>query len=222
MGDDPRHPVLEVFRRHGTHTLWHYTASANLPGIIEHEAIFSRAELERRGLAYSSEHYYGDAEKERILSRYVSCATMPPWGMMQSEQEELAILGLEVNVVTTPETCFCPGWSPWAVFRADGIVTWTEPQHAEKLYVGPSFQTVNGAEIFVPTQIPLTHVNEIVFFDDDSRDRAREAMIEVVRQRAIRLGRRINLRVQPTRFPRTWQAEGPPWMRGEEADEPEI
>lgn len=216
-----RHPVLAVLHNHGTRELWHYTLCSNLPGIIEHQAIFSGQELEARGIAFDSDHYYGSDEKQRVLGAYVSCATMPPWGMMASEEEELAILELDPTVVTIDGTSFCPGWSPWAVFDANDIVTWTRPEHAEAIYVGEGFQTVSGAEIFVPGCVPFEHVRRIVFFDRESRERARDAMARVVRDRGVQLGRRITLAIEPRRFPRDWQQTGPPWAReGREDDIP--
>jgi hypothetical protein len=216
-----RHPVLAVLQNHGTRELWHYTLCSNLPHIVEHQAIFSRVELEARGIRFESDHYYGSDEKQRILGAYVSCATMPPWGMMASEEDELAILELTPNVVTDEGTCFCPGWSPWAVFDAGEIVTWRGPAHAEAIYVGEGFQTIAGAEIFVPRSISFDHVRRIVFFDSESRQRARDAMARILQHHGIRLGRRITLAVEPRRFPRDWQQAGPPWAReGREDDVP--
>ena len=168
--------VEAVLASHGTRALWHYTLVEHLEGILGEGAIYSRAELLRRGVAFNSAHYYGDAEKERVLPEYVSCATMPPWGMMGKETAEIAILDVDPAVVSTPGTCFCPGWSPQAVFAADEITTWTGPEHAEAIFTGAGYQTVSGAEIFVPASIALASVREIVFYDLDGANRALPAL----------------------------------------------
>lgn len=209
-------PVLAVLRSHGTRALWHYTLAERVPGIVRAGAIYSRRELGRLGIACDSDHYYGDPEKQRILSGYVSCATMPPWGMMGDETEELAILEIDPAVVTTPATCFCPGWSPEARFPADEIVTWTDPEHAESLYSGPGYQTVRGAEIFVLDKIELGHVRGIVYYDRPGVERALPVLRAALREGADHQagdGHTIGVRHEPTRFPRNWQSEGPPWMR---------
>jgi ssDNA thymidine ADP-ribosyltransferase, DarT len=222
MGLTPVHAVVVT---HGTRSLWHYTLAANLPGVLREGAVYSRAELQRRGIAVNSEHYYGDPEKERLLSEYVSCATMPPWGMMGDEIAELAILEIDPGVVTTPGTCFCPGWSPLASFAAAEIITWTDAEHVEALYSGEGYQTVRGAEIFVPTEIRIARVREIVFYDRAGADRAlpglRGALADA-QETGGTSDQTITLRVQPTRFPRSWEAEGPPWMRDEDADDDPI
>src|SRR4051812_48902331 len=105
--------VLQVLRAHGTAEIWHYTRCDGLSSIVEHGAIFSRAELERRGIAYTSTHYYGATPRhEEVLGRYVSCAALPPWGMMKDECDAIAVMRLNADVLATPDTCFCPGWSP--------------------------------------------------------------------------------------------------------------
>jgi hypothetical protein len=184
--------------------------------------IYSRSELQRLGLRFDSTHYYGDAEKEATLSRYVSCATMPPWGMMQDEREELAILGLNPSVVATPGTCFCPGWSPLATFEAADIITWADPEHAEALYTGPGYTTVRGAEIFVPAAVPVSAVEEIVYYDREGAERSRAQMIEAIQSSGTRIGHTIQIKVELWRFPRHWQEAGPPWAQDQEADEPTI
>src|ERR1017187_5858302 len=91
--------VLRVLRAHGTAHVWHYTRCSSLPGIIEHDAIFARAELERRGISYDSTHYYGSERHQELLSEYVSCAPMPPWGMMKSEDQSIAVLRLDAEAL---------------------------------------------------------------------------------------------------------------------------
>ena len=214
-------PVHAVLASHGTRALWHYTLVEHLAGILSEGAVYSRAELQRRGLFFNSAHYYGDAEKERVLPEYVSCATMPPWGMMGKETAEIAILDVAPSVVATPGTCFCPGWSPQAVFSADEITTWTGPEHAEALYSGPGYQTVPGAEIFVPTAIALASVREIVFYDSEGANRALPELRAALAGSSAGASsdHTITLRVQPTRFPKNWEAMGPPWMREEEDED---
>jgi hypothetical protein len=217
-------PVHAVLVAHGTRTLCHYTLVENLPGILREGAIFSRAELKRRGIACNSSHYFGSPEKEEILSGYVSCATMPPWGMMGHETEELAIIDLDPVVVATPGTCFCPGWSPKAHFSAQDIITWVEPEHAEALYSGSGYQTVAGAEIFIPTAIHMRHIRAIAFYDREGSERAlpelRKALAET--EATDTSDQTITVAVEPTRFPRDWAAEGPPWTRGEGEDDQPI
>lgn len=216
------HPVLAVFIRHGTHTLWHYTMVDDLPNIVRHGAIFSRQELQSRGIPFRSTHYYGDDEKERVLSGFVSCAAMPPWGMMGGETEEVAILGLDPAVVTTPGTCFCPGWSPKSVFRAAEIVTWTEPEHAEALYTGSGYATVAGAEVFVPAAVQLDLVHRIVFFERASVDRMLPQLRDVVREANVAIHHTIKVSADKWRFPRDWESQGPPWMRDTDGDDEPI
>lgn len=178
----------------------------------------SRAELVACGLAEGLDHYYGNARKEELLADYVSCATMPPWGMMGTESEELAILELDTDIVTAPGTCFCPGWSPLAVFDADEIVTWTDPEHAEALYIGPGYATVTGAEIFIPQRIPVDAVQSIVYYDRASVDANLPLLRAAAAEAGLRLPRTIEVGFRPARFPRDWSSLGPPWTRGEEDD----
>lgn len=220
MAADLQHAVLVT---HGTRSLWHYTRTEHLPGIISEGAIYSRAELHRRGLPFNSAHYYGDEEKERLLAEYVSCATMPPWGMMGNETAEVAILEVNPTVVATPDTCFCPGWSPRATFSAADITGGTGPEHAESLYTGPGYQTVSGAEIFVPTAIALESVREIIFYDDESANRVLPQLRAAANLAPGNTSdHTIVVKVEPRRFPRDWQATGPPWMNDEDEDDEPI
>jgi ssDNA thymidine ADP-ribosyltransferase, DarT len=217
-------PVKAVLVSHGTRALWHYTLVEHLTGILSEGAVYSRAELQRRGLPFNSAHYYGDAEKERVLPEYVSCATMPPWGMMGKETNEISILDVNPSVVATPGTCFCPGWSPLATFDAEEITTWTGPEHAEALYSGPGYQTVRGAEIFVPTAIALQYVRAIVFYDMDGAERALPELRAALAasQAGPSRDHTITVKADATRFPKNWEATGPPWMRGEDVDDEPI
>jgi hypothetical protein len=212
--------VLDVVQKHGTVAIWHYTLCESLPSIIENDGIYARAELRRRCIAFRSEHYYGAGRREAVLGEYVACAPLPPWGMMQSENEEIAVLRLDASVMAMPGTCFCPGWSPRGDFDPDEIVTWTGPERLEELYSGTGPAWVLPAEIFVPNAVPLELLDRIVFFDDRTRDCARKLMVAAARRRATKIGRTIGLSVDPSRFPRQWKESGPPWE--EEADAPKF
>lgn len=75
--------LLQKVRAHGTQAGWHYCRSNALPSIIREGAIYSRAELIRRGIPFDPTHYYGTQRHEKVLGEYVSGAALPPWGMMQ-------------------------------------------------------------------------------------------------------------------------------------------
>lgn len=208
-----------VVRAHGTRSVWHYTLCGDLPSIIERGAVYCRAELNRRGIAYSSTHYYGATSRhEEILGEYVSCAPLPPWGMMKSETEEIALLQLHPAVLAISGTCYCPGWSPWGQFDPDEIVTWTGPERLEELYAGPGPMMLNPCEFFVPAQVPLKAIQGIAFFDDASLNAVRPRLEEAAAKNPT--DHTINLWVDPARFPRDWQQIGPPWL--EEDDAPTI
>jgi hypothetical protein len=209
--------VRDVFRAHRTTQLWHYTRLDDLASIIEAGAIYCRAELERRGIAFASVHYYGTEEKRRTLSEYVSCAHMPAWGMMQDEQHELVVLSLDVAVAEEEGTCFCPGYAARSEYDANEIVTWTSDQQLERLYTGPqATTTVRGAEIFVPERISADHIRRICFFTAASRDAQLPVLVEAARRSAHTFRHKVDLAVEPGRFPRQW-AFGAPWE--EDAEE---
>lgn len=211
--------VLAVLRAHGTAQIWHYTRCSSLPGIIEHGAIYARAELGRRGIVYQSTHYYGTGRHEELLSEYVSCAPLPPWGMMQSEEEQIAVLRLDSEVMAIQGTCFCPGWSPRGDFDPDEIVGWTGPERLEELYTGPGPMFVLPSEIFVPAAIPVTMIQAILFFDKPSLRAARGPLLEAAKRRSTPANHTISFGVDRGRFPRSWRESGPPW---EEPDVPTI
>lgn len=206
--------VLEVVRAHGTKAVWHYTRSRALPSIYEHGFVYSRAELERLGISYESTHYYGAGRHEEVLGRYVSGGPMPPWGMMQHETEEVALLRLHPAVMAISGTCFCPGWSPRGNFDPDKIVTWTGAEHLEELYAGNGPMMINPCEFFVPEKIPVAAIQGVVFFSKASKATVRDAVV------AAAAGRDVNLWVNPSRFPRDWQQVGAPWE--EEDDAPRL
>jgi hypothetical protein len=212
--------VRSIFQAHRTTQLWHYTRLANLESIIEFGAICCRAELERRGIAFESEHYYGTDEKRQILGEYVSCAHMPAWGMMQDEQEELVVMSLDLAAAEADGTCFCPGYAALGEYDANEIITWTTDQHLERLYTGlQATTTVRGAEIFVPDRISADHIQRICFFASASRDAQRPILIEAARRSQHVYRHKIDLAVEPGRFPRQW-AFGAPWEEEtEEIDE---
>lgn len=201
--------VLAVVEAHGTQRVWHYTRCSALASIVRQSAIYSRAELIRLGIPFDPTHYYGTERHEELLGDYVSCAPLPPWGMMQSETEEIAVLELHPAVIAISGACFCPGWSPRGDFDPDEIVTWTGPDRLEGLYTGPGPMMVNPCECFVPKEIPLSAVRNIVFFGEESRNAAEPALQEAAK--ATDDDQTIGLLVNPARFPRTWQASGPPW-----------
>src|SRR6266498_2365154 len=147
--------VLRVLRAHGTRHVWHYCRSQALPSIVRHATIYCRSELIRRGIAFEATHYYGSARHEEVLGEYVSGAPLPPWGMMQSEVEEIALVRLHPAVMAISGTCFCPGWSPRGEFDPDEIVTWTGPERLEELYAGPGPMMITPCEFFVPQAIPV-------------------------------------------------------------------
>lgn len=209
-----------VFRSHRTSQLWHYTRLDNLASIIEAGAIYCCAELERRGIAFESEHYYGTEEKRRILGEYVSCAHMPAWGMMQDEQEELVLISLDVAAAEVEGTCFCPGYAARAEYDANELVTWTSDQDLERLYTGPqATTTVRGAEIFILERISADHITRVCFFTAASRDAQRPILVEAARRSAHAYRHKIDLAVEPGRFPRQWQF-GAPWEEDAEEVDP--
>jgi hypothetical protein len=206
-----RTDTLAVFQAHGTRFVFHYTTAANVLGIVREGALYSRAELERRGINFASDHYFGDDDKQAQLSEYVSVANQPPWGMMKDETERLVILRLDITAAAADGCCYCPGWSPQGRFRAEDIGGWTEPTHVEDLYAGAGSQMVVGAEIFVPIGIPLDQLDALVFFDGESRARSVGALRALVAEVGPRFGKTLDVLVQPERFPPQWRHVGPPW-----------
>ena len=209
--------IANVLRAHRTTELWHYTLLVNLPSIIESGAIYCRNELERRGSIFSSAHYYGEQEKREVLGEYVSCAHLPAWGMMQDEREELVVMALDVTVASRYGTCFCPGYAARAEYAAADIVTWTEDDHLERLYTGPtSTTTVRGAEIFIPNAIPADLIKRICFFSTASKDANYEGLVDAARRSTHPYRHRIDLSVERRRFPRQWSEFGAPWDGADE------
>lgn len=204
--------IRRVLAAHGTRVLWHYTAAANLSSIFAAGNLFCRAELQRRGNTFISTHYYGVGSREAVYGEYVSFAHLPPWGMMQFETQEVAILGFLPRICERPGTCFCPGWSPTANFNPEEVVTWTSAEALETLYSGPGYATVRGAETFVPKAVPLQDLLlSVVFFDKEARDRHRPALVRALQDATWRPTAPIRLTVEPSRFPTQWQDSGPPW-----------
>ncbi len=207
MAVDPA--LYSIVRSHGTRYVWHYTPCAALPSIVPSGAIYSRAELLRRGISFDGTHYYGSGRHEEVLGEYVSGAPLPPWGMMQFETEEIVLLQLHPAVLAIEGTCYCPGWSPRGDFDPDEIVTWTGPDRLEALYSGSGPLMIMPCEFFVPTSIPLTAVQGIVFFNRRSMEAAVPALEEAA---AGGDGdQTIGVWVNAARFPRRWQEAGPPW-----------
>ena len=213
--------VVEVLRRHGTSEVWHYTTSGALVSVVEQGGLYARAELKRRGISFASTHYYGTERHEAVLGEYVSCAGLPPWGMMQGESEEVAVIELDPRVLAIPNSCFCPGWSPRGQFDPDEIVTWTGAEGLEEVYIGQGPQWVKDCEMFVPNHIPLSSVRNIVFFDEECRDRALPGLSEAVREQRAQGNDpgKLTVGINPYKFPGHWRESGPPW---EEGDVPTI
>ena len=201
--------IYKVVRAHGTKYVWHYTRSSALPSIVRAGAILSRAELMAQGIPFDATHYYGTDRHEEVLGRYVSGAPLPPWGMMQSETEEIALLRLHPAVLAIEGTCYCPGWSPRGDFDPDEIVSWTGAERLEELYTGSGPMMVIPSEFFVPERISLKAVQGIAFFDERSMEAALPGLEEEAAGSADE--QTIQLWVSPSRFPGDWQESGPPW-----------
>jgi hypothetical protein len=203
---------LAVFKAHGTRWVYHYTTTANTCGIFTEGMLYSRAQLIERGIEFSSDHYFGDAEKEEILSGYVSLANQPPWGMMKDEKKCLVIMRFDLEAAAQDGSCYCPGWSPEGGYAAREIVTWTEPNDVEDLYPGAGSAMRRGAEIFTPGLIGLQYLDALIYFDEASRDSSIDELRAIVARTGWNGKESVPARVQPERFPPQWKLVGPPWQ----------
>lgn len=201
-----------MLRAHGTRSVFHYTTTANARGIFRQGVLYSRAELIARGLEFNSDHYFGDEDKEEILSRYVSLANQPPWGMMKDEKECLVVLRFDLEAAAQDGSCYCPGWSPQGGYAGSAIVSWTEPQDVEDLYAGAGSTMRGGAEIFTPDQVSLEYLDGLIYFDAQSRATSVAELRAITAEVGWKGKPNLGAHIQPERFPPQWRLVGPPWQ----------
>lgn len=157
-------------RRRGIEKVCHFTPCDRLPDIVRH-GLLSLAERQRRGITEPDlEHFWGTPGKKEALADFVICSFMPPWGMIRSHEEEIAIITLDAGqVCCAPGVAFCPGNSAFNEYPADAIRTWTGGEKFDACFQNERTYQAGTSEIFVPGRVPLAAFRDIVFFDAGSR-----------------------------------------------------
>ena len=165
------HPIEESLNRRNIQYVCHMTPCHRLPDIINEGGLLSLNERRNRGIKeLDSPHYWGAVGKAEELADYVVCAFMPPWGMIQSHKEELAIILLDaVQVCCKKDVVFCPTNSARNNYTADRIKSRSGIQHFDACFQNPHTYWANDSEIFVPHQIPLDNFRYLTFCDEDAK-----------------------------------------------------
>lgn len=158
-------------RRRQLHSLYHFTAPANIASIVRRGGLFARRQLAAQGIQ-SIQNSWGSIGKETVLgSDHICLSLTNQWAMMRSvilEREELpAVLIIEPRVVWYEGTCFSPHNSARWDIRSAELVRWTTEDHFNILFpdATSSWPCDPQAEILVRDTITSEDIRNIVFHD---------------------------------------------------------
>lgn len=158
-------------RRRQLHSLYHFTAQANIASIVREGCLSARRQLAARGIQ-PVRNSWGSTEKEISLGAdYICLSLTKQWAMMRSvmlERAEVpAILIIEPRVIWYEGTCFSPHNSArWDVLSAE-LVCWTTEDHFNILFpdATSNWPCDPQAEILVRDTITFEDIRNIVFRD---------------------------------------------------------
>jgi hypothetical protein len=185
--------------RRGIIRLYHYTASINLRSILAHGAVYSRAQMNARGIAFTG-HGWGRAGKDEELSDYICCSFVPHWGMISRETETQAVLAFRADLVWRAGTLFCPGNSASNEFDINTLTADTTVNAFDALFDNPngSWPRPYQCEVLVRDEIPLDSLIRVNFQSVADQ----EAALEQVKHLRVPAGQEtVTFAVSPGLYP---------------------
>ncbi|HEX76916.1 MAG TPA: DUF4433 domain-containing protein [Dehalococcoidia bacterium] len=199
-----RMQLQQSIQRRGIESIYHYTALENLPVIFKHGGLFSRAERRKRDIQ-AREHSWGRSGREIEFRDYISCSLDPPYGMIEREQGNLALLEINPLLICNDDTLFCPAWSSFDKFDLDYLRQKNTPADFDNLFPNPTSSEPRflGAEILIKTHVPILEVKTVYFQEDRFRDQALLECVKIpVARHFILRSPRIRFVVRPELFKR--------------------
>lgn len=185
--------------------LYHYAPASCLASILECGAIFSRSELDARGIGYVG-HSWGYTGKEEEFKDYICCSFRPHWGMIGKETEDVVVFALRVNLIWRTGSIFCPSTSAWNKYSLADLLEKNTVEALDEI-----FPTANTnwpkdwqAEVLVYKCIPLSHyMISVHCFSHEARQRAAQ-IIDATNVSADL--EEIALKVTPALYPKSYLA----------------
>ena len=155
--------------------LYHYTDTENLPSILSVGALFSRSEMNARGIAYVG-HGWGRAGKEEELGDYICCGFRPNWGMLRREGAPQAVLQLLPRLVWRAGTLFCRGNSASNEFDLATLMGNTTLEAFDAMFDSPysNFPVPYDCEALVYRVISMRNLLRVHFQTEAQLERGRE------------------------------------------------
>jgi len=165
--------IRECLSKHHISCFYHYTALANLPHVIRHQGLLSRAQMRTTGLKPTRYHSWG--AKRRELENYVCLAVNLPLGMLREEREPQIVLIVEPQVAWRSDTLFCPMNTARRELNPDELFSRFDLAALEALFEDPTSPRTRdyGAEILVRGHIHLREIRSVLFASGSDRRQAR-------------------------------------------------
>jgi hypothetical protein len=167
-------------RKRSLSRLFHFTPIRNLPGILSAGALLSRKGVKNLGIA-AIRNNWGSYQKEQVLgSNYVCLSITNQWSMLRKLASRMdhwpAILVINPRVIWYEGTCFSPTNSASSTISARTLLKCTKMTHLDDLFSEPDTNWPSDlqAEVLVRDRIALIDVEEIVFYDLDAYEHAKE------------------------------------------------
>lgn len=190
--------IQESIIRRGIDGIYHFTLASNLPSIFRHGGILSRRLRTQLGVAVKTHDWGG---KEIELQSYVPCGILPPYPMIYKEDEPVALIRIDPQVLYWHDTLFCPAWSSHRQFNLAYLLNNSSAECFEQLFPNDTTNVpiYRGTEVLIKDGVLLAQIQAIYFRDEKDMDEAFSECSKVIYGRP-RVGVVIHFVLRPVAF----------------------
>ena len=199
--------VLRSARRHNIGEVYHFIGLPGLPKLMRRGGLWCARQLRQWQDEFDDDRSkWGTHAKGEAFSGYISCSVNPPMGMMTGSKKPV-ILALKPAVAAIDGVVFIGKWSSFGDVLPEECLLQTGVEWFDRMFLHPQVSRADPhpGEFLVPSHIPLSELQRIVFFSHQDLKDARKSVEGIPRPAGVG---RFPPAVRPALFGRKMQEEG--------------